>query len=87
MINEGLDAIQQRLVALFGSFIAPVLDYLWLLQWYELGGLLLVVCFVIGYFAPFAWVRASLGFILLLYAAFNAGVQVAWNHMRKKERE
>lgn len=87
MVPSILDDVAAYLALHLGAFFGPVLDYLWLLQWYTWGGILLVACVVIGYFAPFAWVRGFLGFVLLLYAAFNAGIQVSWNHLKNEQKK
>ena len=63
-----------------------LLDPLYLLEWYALLALAFLAAFTIGYFLPFKWVRASLGFVLLLAGAFVAGGTTMWRHLRDGER-
>ncbi len=79
MIKEFLDAIQQRFVDAFSGLS----EFVWLSEWYILGFSVLIICLVVGYFFNFQWVRALLGFIVLAFGAFLAGLQVMANHARK----
>lgn len=78
MIKEFLDSIQQRIVDAFSGLS----EFVYLAEWYTLGAIVLAVCLVVGYFFNFAWVRASLGFVVLAFGAFIAGLQVMANHAR-----
>jgi hypothetical protein len=78
MIKEFLDSIQQRIVDAFSGLS----EFVWLAEWYMLGAGILVTCLVVGYFFNFQWVRALLGFVVLSFGAFLAGLQVMANHAR-----
>lgn len=82
MIDGILDSIQKRISDAF----AGVFDYVFLAEWYVLGLALLAACVVIGYFAPFKWARAFLGFLLAMMAAFLAGLQVMFNRTRRENK-
>lgn len=75
-INTFLDTISTRFVSLF-DFIA---DPLW--RWYVAYGVLVIVCVFIGYFLIFKWVRAGLGFILLIAGAFVLGGRTMHNELK-----
>lgn len=79
MIKEFLDSIQQRIVDAFSGLA----EFVYLAEWYTLGAIVLAVCLVIGYFFNFSWVRAFLGFVVLCFGAFLAGLQVMANHAKK----
>jgi len=71
MIDSILDNIQMRISVAFHGVIDFVTNPLWV--WYFWGAVAFVVAVVIGYFLPFKWIRAGLGFALLLIGAFIAG--------------
>ena len=82
MINEALDAIEQRIAHWF----APLLDWLFVAEWWGLLLAFLILCLVIGYFAQFSYVRAALGFLVLLAGAFVAGGTEMFRHIRNERR-
>lgn len=73
--------VQQHLLAFFG----PAFDYLYLGGWYTVFVVTLVVCGVIGYFLPFQWVRAFLGFIVWSVGMAVVGAQIMFNHEHKRK--
>lgn len=79
MIKEFLDSIQQRFVDAFNGLG----EFIYLAEWYILGFVVLITCLVVGYFFNFAWARPFLGFVVLAYGAFLAGLQVMANHAKK----
>lgn len=82
MIKEAIDAFLNSIHERVSGFLEPFFAYLYLSEWYVIGLAILAVCIVIGYFFSFTWVRAVLGFIVLLTGAFLAGGQVMFNHLR-----
>jgi hypothetical protein len=83
MIKEFLDSIQQRVVDAFSGLA----EFVYLAEWYILGFVVLIVALVAGYFFNFPWVRAVLGFIVLAFGSFLAGLQVMANHAKKDNEE
>jgi len=77
VVGQVLDQIQQR----FTNAWEWLWDPLW--RWYLVGFLILVGCIVIAIFAPFKWIRAALGFFLVLVGAYIAGGR----HMRNTYKE
>jgi uncharacterized membrane protein YphA (DoxX/SURF4 family) len=86
MAQEFIDAIEQRIRDLFGGAWHWLIEPLYLIEWYAWLALILGACLLIGYFAPFKWVRAALGLILLVAGAFVAGGTAMWRHLRRDER-
>lgn len=78
MIKEFLDSIQQRFVDAFSGLA----EFVYLAEWYTIAIAVFLVCAAIAYFFEFKWVRASLGFVVLLMGAFLAGLQVMANHAK-----
>ncbi len=78
MIKEFWDSAQQHVVDAFSGLA----EFVYLAEWYTLGAIVLAACLVIGYFFNFSWVRACLGFVVLAFGAFLAGLQVMANHMK-----
>lgn len=76
MIKEFLDAIQQRLSDGAVWLFAP---FQWLIDWSPLFGhfilfaALIVFLLFVGFFLPFKWIRAGLGFIIVVAGAFVLG--------------
>lgn len=79
MIKELLDSVQQRIVDAFSGLS----EFVYLAEWYLLGFVILAIALVVGYFFNFSWVRSFLGFIVLAFGAFLAGLQVMANHAKK----
>lgn len=81
MIGQVFDQIQQR--------ITDAWDWLWdpLWGWYVMLILFFLLLLVIGFFVPFKWVRAFLGFLLALAAAFVAGGHVMRNKYKERLAE
>jgi hypothetical protein len=84
VVQEFIDAITARLQDIFGSAWHWLIEPLYLLEWYAWLALILGGCLLIGYFAPFKWVRAALGLVLLVASAFVAGGTAMWRHMRRQ---
>jgi uncharacterized membrane protein YphA (DoxX/SURF4 family) len=85
MVDEFFNSVGQRLRDLVGGAYHSLIEPLYLLEWYAWLALILGACLLIGYFAPFKWVRAALGLILLLAGAFVAGGTAMYRHMRRSE--
>jgi uncharacterized membrane protein len=80
IIDDVLDGARDRIAEAMSGAYHSVVDPLFgwmtnpLIPWGLKGAAVVAVCFVIGWFFPFKWVRAGLGFIVLLVAAFFAGL-------------
>lgn len=79
-VNDALATAKAWLAAQFAAVLAPFLDPLY--HWYAMGAAAFVAAFVVGYFFPFKWVRAALGFFLLLVGAYIAGGRQMHNDMQ-----
>lgn len=74
MINSIVDAILSHLYDVIHAFFLSfhiVIDPIY--EWWAFGVLAFLGALVIGWFLPFKWVRAGLGFALLLVGAYIAG--------------
>jgi hypothetical protein len=80
MIKELLDAIQQRLSEFFNPIVDWIFNPLW--SWWAIFILIFAACVVIAYFLPFKWIRAALGFIVLLAGAWLAGGTMMYRDMK-----
>lgn len=83
MINEFLDNIQHRITDAFSGLFA----FAFLAERYMLGvALTLGVLALTWFFGALPvignWIRGGGGTIVLLYAAFLAGMQVMYNHSK-----
>ena len=80
IIDDVLDGARDRIAEAINSAYAAVLDPIFgwmaspLVPWGFKAAGVIAVCFVIGWFFPFKWVRAALGAVVLLTAAFFAGL-------------
>lgn len=70
MVSSILDEIKTWTVALFATFHFTI-NPLWV--WYFYGMIFFIICVIVAYFLPFKYIRAALGFALLLVGAFIAG--------------
>lgn len=75
IIDEFLDNVQGRIADFFTGWFSGWFAWMHdpLLFWTLYFIPFVAVLFVIGWFFPFKWVRATLGFLLLLVGAFMAG--------------
>lgn len=90
---EGLvkDALENARGWIIGQFtdaasliFAPFLDPL--NQLYAMGALCIFGLFVIGWFFPFKWIRAGLGFVLMLIIAYIAGARGMYFKMKERTK-
>lgn len=84
LIAQVLDQLSERL----RNFWDWVWDPLW--RWYLYLFLFFLFLLVIGYFLPFKWVRAAMGFALALAVAFVAGgrqMRETYKDRLQKERD
>jgi hypothetical protein len=90
IIDEVLDGARDRIAEALNTAYQSLLDPLFgwmsnpLIPWGFKGAAVVAVCFVIGWFFPFKWVRAALGFVVLLVAAFFAGLYQMHKEMAAK---
>lgn len=78
MVSSILDQIKNWTVALLATFHFTI-NPLWI--WYGYGMMILVIAMFVAYFLPFKYVRAAIGFALLLVGAFIAGGRRMHNEM------
>lgn len=85
MINEIITEILNTVFAPFASFWHQVSDYWYLGEWYAVGLAVFLVCFFVGYFFPFQWIRAGLGVIVtwVIVALFTA--TKVFQHFKRRE--
>ena len=86
LIDEFLDGAQTRIVAAFHGLIDPWFGWLFdpMIEWYFYGVLIFAACMLVGWFFPFKWIRAALGFVLLLVGSFIAGGKIMHDKMQAK---
>jgi hypothetical protein len=86
LIDDFLDSVQLRISEFFTGWFASWFGWLFdpLIPWYAYGAMAFAAALVIGWFFPFRWVRAVLGFLLLLVASFIAGGKVMHDKMKPK---
>lgn len=84
LIDDFLDGAQTRIAAAFHNIIDPWFGWLFdpMLVWYSYGVAIFAVVVVIGWFFPFKWIRAGLGFLLMLVGAFIAGGKIMHDKMK-----
>lgn len=79
LIDEFLDGAKERITdaiaSAFNSVTAPLFGWMTdpLIHWYVYLALFFVACSVVGWFFGFKWVRAGLGFLIIVASAFVAG--------------
>ncbi|RZN13908.1 hypothetical protein [Bradyrhizobium sp. Leo121] len=81
MINDIITSIEDRFTASFEWLFDP------LVYWFGIALLILIACIVISYFAPFKWIRAALGGVLVIVGAFLAGGVEMHKIMNRKLQE
>jgi hypothetical protein len=80
LINELLDKIWQRIADAASWMLAPLI----LLEWWALFAAFVFGLAIVAYFLPFKWIRAGLGFLLLLAGAFVAGGTKMYRDLRRR---
>jgi len=88
MINEAIQSFINAITDKLGSFWldlwSPLSDA-WPFWWsWGVFILILLACFVIGFFLQFKWIRLVLGVIVLGAAAWLTGRVTMYNEMKKK---
>lgn len=85
-VNKFFEGLGGFIKSLFGGAFDAVSDYIYISEWWLGFVVTLMVCVIIGYFLPFKWVRAALGFIVwtALVAAWVA--TIVWKHMRDEKK-
>lgn len=79
VIGQLLDEIQKRVGDWFSSWLPSLI----LSEWIGVFFLFLAVMLLIGWFLMWPWARATIGFIVLIGAAFTAGGVVMWRELNK----
>lgn len=79
MISEILDNIQQRIAGVFSG----VSEFLYISEWYTIVGVVILICFAIGFFFSHPWIRAALGYIVSVLIAFLVGMTLMFSRSRK----
>lgn len=87
-VQEFFDAITSRISGAFSW----VFDYIFLGEWYVLGFAILAGALLLSWFfgaLPVigGWIRGLSGVVVLLYAAFLAGMTIMFNYMRRRQSE
>lgn len=83
MFDGVLDSITSRITDAAGGFLSGLAAYVYLGEWIIIGLAVLGASLVVQTFFPFAWVRATLGVILVGLWAFITGLIVMWRHERR----
>lgn len=76
MIQEFIDTVWSRISDALHTLFAPIQ---WIMDWWPMLGhytyfaLFVALCCFAGFFLPFKWIRAALGFAIIVFGAFIAG--------------
>lgn len=80
IIDEGITTFIAAIKdAIASGFTVVASPFVWLIDWSPMFGhfvlfvALIMVCLLIGFFLPFQWIRAGLGFIIVVVGAFVLG--------------
>lgn len=85
MIEQFIREAQIALANALSSFFGPFFDWLYLIEWYVFGGAVILICFTIGFFFPFKWIRAGLGLIVSWVIVAIIAATAVFKHLRKKD--
>ena len=83
MIEEFISQIQLAIADGLTGLFGPVFAWMYLIEWYVFGGTIILVCFTIGFFFPFQWIRAGLGWVVTLVISAIWAATVVYRKMRQ----
>jgi len=69
------------------AFVQPILDWLYLLQWYWWGGIVLFLCVFLSMMSPWQWPKYLFGWIFTIDIAALVAATLVFLHFKEKDRE
>jgi len=83
ILQEAWDFVTGKLYAIWH----PVMEFMFIAEWYAIGGIIILCVFVICFFLPFTWLRVIGGWIFTLVVAALAFGTFVFKHMRAEEMQ
>lgn len=87
MIKEFIDQFMASIAAWFGGLFVGIEEYFYIGEWWLVALGVLVAALVVGFFLPWNWVRAVLGFIAWSFLVAALAATKVWRYMRRKRTD
>lgn len=87
MIQEFTHSVLTAIGSWFGGLFSGLADYAYIGEWWAVAAAILVGCLLVGFFLPWNWARAVLGFIAWTAIVAAWAATRVWLRMRRRAAE